>query len=54
MKTRKQKGYWTGWRAVIEGESFNIRKFIGDWIEIYLPNGSIATVSRYLPDSITS
>ena len=56
--------HWTGFRAVINGVSFNIISYINnkewgygkshDVMQIALPNGQFAIISQLLPEKITT
>ena len=52
------KTYWTGYRAMINGDTFLIVKFHYinhiSCIDITLPNGDTATISREVADRITT
>lgn len=47
--------YWTGFRAIIKGDSFIITRYLwGDDMEIELPNGEKAIIDRHLAEAITT
>jgi hypothetical protein len=47
-------GWWTGFRAVICGDSFNISWAGATHYQILLPNGQYTDISLDLPEAVTT